>query len=424
MTDPDKAVVFPGPLTTRPKWTVKFHMANLFETDWNRENGERVRYTMHPHCWLLVGRFLGHDIVKQDLRAFVQAIETYWRADRTLWMPDLRHYTREYACYDNEAPWIRQNCPPCPAMPLDRTHVSASPLIIRDIQRLIARAATEHEKSLGHAANLRPTVADVPAEIIMIIIDTIWQSRPPCHERIHDVRSVMEAFQWRLRDSYWQSRCSPNLVFKVQDVIKAGAQIDWACFCFGLHELLLQEDCTCNPPPTGGQEIAPGVVATYGCGKIHKQADYAGEKRVTATPEDCANECAKRIPTGPCSWHNGNCWFYNPGAGTASNSKAVTVVISKDWDKLKAAYDKSQSDLQDCLEAQKDNGGPPGDEDGLPGDDDDDDSGVPKDDVVTLKPGDRRCPGNGKLVSNSHGQLFDVKCRRALKKGLNTAETE
>lgn len=246
MTDPEKAVFFPGPLTAHPKWTVKFHMANLFETDWNRENGERVGYTMHPHCWLLVDRFLGHDIVKQDLRAFVQAIETYWRADRTLWMPDLRHPTREYPCYDNAAPWIRQNCPPCSAMPLDRSHVSASPLIIRDIQSLSTRATAEHEKSLGHAAKLRATVANVPAEIIKTIIDTIWQSRPPCRERIHDVRSVMEAFQWRLPDSYWRSRCSPDLVFEVQDLVKAGTHIDWAYFCLGLHELLLQEDWYCN----------------------------------------------------------------------------------------------------------------------------------------------------------------------------------
>ncbi|KAL5366049.1 hypothetical protein BJX96DRAFT_182227 [Aspergillus floccosus] len=246
MTDPNKAVVFPGYLTARPKWTVNFHVANLFETDWNRENGELVGYIMHPHCWLLVDRFLGHDIVKQDLRAFVQAIETYWRADRTLWMPDLLHYTHDFPCYKNAAPWIRQNCPPCPEMPMNRTHVSSSPLIIRDIQRLIARATAEHEKSHGDAAKLRSTVADVPAEIILIIIDTIWQSSPPCHGRIQDVRSVMEAFQWSLRDSYWQNRCSPDLVFEVQDLIKAGTQIDWACFCLGLHELLLQEDWYCN----------------------------------------------------------------------------------------------------------------------------------------------------------------------------------
>jgi hypothetical protein len=82
--------------------------------------------------------------------------------------------------------------------------------------------------------------------MIMMMVDTIYQSLPPCHERIQDTRNVLEAFQWKLPDSYWQRRCNPNLVFEVQDVIKAGTQIDWAYFCLGLHELLLQDDWYCN----------------------------------------------------------------------------------------------------------------------------------------------------------------------------------
>jgi hypothetical protein len=246
MIDSDKALVFPGPKWKCQRWNIDFHMANLFDADRNRENGELIGYPMHPHCWLLVDRFLGHGVVKQDLRAFIQAIEIYWRADRTLWAPDLIHDTYEYPCYDNAAPSIKQNCPRYATGTSYRAHVSSSPLIIHDIQTLIARATQEHEKTLGRAVKLRSIVADIPVEIIMIIIDTIYQSRPPCHERIEDTRNVLEAFQWKLPDSYWQRRCNPTLVFEVQDVLKAGTQIDWVYFCLGLHELFLQEDWYCN----------------------------------------------------------------------------------------------------------------------------------------------------------------------------------
>ncbi|KAB8224331.1 hypothetical protein BDV33DRAFT_227209 [Aspergillus novoparasiticus] len=211
MIDSDKAL----------RWNIGFRMANLFETDWNREKRLVIGYVMHPHCWLLVDRFLRHGIVKQDLRAFIQAIEIFWRADRTLWMPDLIHDTSEYPCYDHAAP----------------------PFIIRDIQMLITVATNELGKSLRQRARLRSIVANVPLEVIMIVIDTIYESRPPCPERIQDTRNVLEAFQLKLPDSYWQRRCNPILIFEAQDVIKAGTQIDGVYFCLGLHELLLQEDC-------------------------------------------------------------------------------------------------------------------------------------------------------------------------------------
>ncbi|KAB8201642.1 hypothetical protein BDV34DRAFT_237473 [Aspergillus parasiticus] len=234
MIDSDKALVFPGPKMAYQRWNISFRRANLFETDWNREKGLVIGYAMHPHCWLLVDRFLGHGVVKQDLRTFIQAIEIFWGTDRTLWMPDLIHGTSEYSCYDHAAPWIKHNCPRYGAGNFNRTHMSSSPFIIRDIQRLTT------------GARLRSIVANVPVEVIMIIIDTIYESRPPCPERIQDTRNVLEAFQWKLPDSYWPRRCNPSLIFEAQDVIKAGTQIDWVYFCLGLHELLLQEDWYCN----------------------------------------------------------------------------------------------------------------------------------------------------------------------------------
>lgn len=77
MIDSDKALNLPGPTMASQRWSIDFHMANLFETDWNREKSVLIRYIMHPHCWLLVDRFLGDGVEKQDLRAFIQAIEIF-----------------------------------------------------------------------------------------------------------------------------------------------------------------------------------------------------------------------------------------------------------------------------------------------------------------------------------------------------------
>ncbi|PIG69608.1 hypothetical protein AARAC_002764 [Aspergillus arachidicola] len=179
----------------RQRWNIDFHMANLFETDWNREKSLLIGYITHPHCWLLIDRFLGHGVVKQDLRAFIQAIERFWRADRTLWMSDLIHDTSEYSCYDYAAPWIKHNFPRYTTGNFNRTHMSSSPFIIRDIQKLMTVATNEHGKPLGQGVRSRSIVANVPVEVIMIIIDTIYESRPPCPERIQDTRNVLEAFQ-------------------------------------------------------------------------------------------------------------------------------------------------------------------------------------------------------------------------------------
>lgn len=244
--DADNALVFPGPKMAYQRWDIGFRMANFFQTDWNREKGLHIGCVMHPHCWLLVDRFLGHGVVKQDLRAFIQAIEIFWRTDRALWMPDLIHDTSDYRCYDHAAPWIKHNCPRYGAGNFNRTHMSSSPIIICDIQTLITVATNEHGKPLGQGARWHSIVANVPVEVIMIIIDTIYESRPPCPERIQDTRNVLEAFQWKLPHSYWPRRCNPSLLFEAQDAIKAGTQNDWVYFCLGLHELLLQEDWYCN----------------------------------------------------------------------------------------------------------------------------------------------------------------------------------
>ncbi|GKZ38132.1 hypothetical protein AbraIFM66950_010102 [Aspergillus brasiliensis] len=246
MVDSDKAIIFPGINLARQKPIVGFQTASILEEDGNRRHGAPIGYVMHPHCWLLVDRFLGHEVVKRDLRAFLRAIEVYWRADLTLWMPDLVHGAAEFPCYDDAAPWIKQNLPVYVTGASDRTHVSESPLTIPDIRRMITKATQEHEKAHRPDVSLSSIITRIPIEIKIIIIDKIYRSPPPCHERIQNTRNVLEAFQWEMPDSYWQKLCNPTLIFEVEDTIKAGTPIEWAYFCQGLRELLLQKDWYCN----------------------------------------------------------------------------------------------------------------------------------------------------------------------------------
>lgn len=130
---------------------------------------------------------------------------------------------------------------------------------------------------------------------------------------------------------------------------------------FGLANAQTAYQNTCNPPPTGEKDVGPGVVATYSCGKIHDKGEYAGDQRITATPEECAKECDKRVPEGPCSWHSGTCYFYSAGAGDAAWTEAVTIQTRKDWGKLKEAYDQCQTDKDACLTGGGGGGGGPPD---------------------------------------------------------------
>lgn len=255
--DPNRAVIYRGAIREDRRWNVEFHMANLFEPDWNREAGERVGYPIHVHCWLLLDRFIAHNVIKQNLRLFIQVIEEFWKANKEEWGRWVLHIPGDPdpemdGCYEDGIHWLkRQSDVPKPMniRVLDDeksrpVHWPANPLRIPDIQELTERVTRSynHLRLDRHPAK----AANLPLDIAMIIIDTIYQSQPHSRQRIEDTRNILVAFGWILPNAYWQSRCNPQLVFEVDDLIKAGPVIDWAEFCLGLEELLLDEDWYCN----------------------------------------------------------------------------------------------------------------------------------------------------------------------------------
>lgn len=76
----------------------------------------------------------------------------------------------------------------------------------------------------------------------MLIVDTIYHDDGYGLDGITDTRNLLAAFQWDLPVSYWQSRCKPDLIFEVKDLIDGGVSVDWSELCLGLEELLFDEE--------------------------------------------------------------------------------------------------------------------------------------------------------------------------------------
>ncbi|KAJ9232073.1 hypothetical protein DTO166G5_6401 [Paecilomyces variotii] len=161
-------------------------------------------------------------------------------------------------CYENGVYWLKRQSDPTKPMKIrgrhgdeepGTTHWPANPLRILDIQKLIERVTQSHDTVMKpdiRKPRRLAKAADLPLDIAVVIINIIYKSQPHSRERIEDTRNILDAFEWKLPNAYWQSRCNPELVFEVGDLIRAEHVVDWANFCLGLEELLLDKDWYCN----------------------------------------------------------------------------------------------------------------------------------------------------------------------------------
>lgn len=110
-----------------------------------------------------------------------------------------------------------------------------------EVQCVIERATCS---CINHGRQRRKLsgVPHVPLEIAMLIVDTIYHDDGYGLDGITDTRNLLAAFQWDLPVSYWQSRCKPDLIFEVKDLIDGGVSVDWSELCLGLEELLFDEE--------------------------------------------------------------------------------------------------------------------------------------------------------------------------------------
>ena len=84
----------------------------------------------------------------------------------------------------------------------------------------------------------------------------------------------------------------------------------------------------CNPPPSGEQELEPGLMVRYECGRGLFREDYTGIYNPAATPRDCAIACSRRSVEALCSWQDGHCFEYNAGRSPGQVTGSITIYTS------------------------------------------------------------------------------------------------
>jgi hypothetical protein len=236
------------------RWNADFHMANLFEQDKNRKAGKRIGYPIHPHCWLLLDRFAGHDLITPNLHAFVRAVDGFWKENKKEWCIFLNHLCYDGLCHNNNGPhWPAEQRPRTPELydeeleEITQWHTPGSPLRILGIQRLITQNLLSQRDNPGQGQKtIQSLVSCLPLDLAVTIVDLVYETQPHCQQRIDDIRNLLEAFRWNLPNTYWQARCNKQLLFEIDDLIKAGTAVDWSGLCLGIEELLLDGDWYCN----------------------------------------------------------------------------------------------------------------------------------------------------------------------------------
>ncbi|OOO14214.1 Histone core domain protein [Aspergillus oryzae] len=179
--DPHQARVFG--LARKGSGNVDFRVAKVAVNTEPDRPRERIGYPIHAHCWVILDRVIGHEMVQKHLREFTRAVEAYW-----------------------------SQCTGVGRVELRRDSVIVNP----------------------------------PLDVAILIVDQIYGSRPCSLEMLRDTRNLLEAFQWKLPDTYWRTRCESRLVFEMDDLIRENRPVNWKEFCLGLEELLLDKDWFCN----------------------------------------------------------------------------------------------------------------------------------------------------------------------------------
>ncbi|CEL06877.1 hypothetical protein ASPCAL10047 [Aspergillus calidoustus] len=283
---PDYAPVVPtdsnkARLSGRPKhdndWNTEFYPADIF---YKRAliKDKRYGFAIHAHCWLLLTRTIDLATIERNLEVFCLAVRLLWNFEgrAPYWGRTLTHNPSN-RCLDQgtfgrrKIKMVGVFCnPDRPAeWPLYARHTSGSPYHIPKIHALITQATQSAGKCSNQARPRRqqrpqptqPIATRLPLDIALEIIDVIYHSDAPTFARAKDTRNILEAFHWHLPDSYWIKRCNPGLLFEIADLRASGKPVDWATFCLGIEELLVDPNWFCNSG-LGRRRVVLDFVAT------------------------------------------------------------------------------------------------------------------------------------------------------------------
>lgn len=203
---------------------------------------EQIGYSVHAHCWILVGRIIEFELIKADLKLFLIAVEQFWAENAELWDrdllkrvgyepdsdpypdPDPDEYTSETESEVlNECDWEFRDRHKLPFW--------ENPTIVPKIQEIIEQATQSHSESRPQRT-LSSLVSHVPLDIAIQIVEFSKIAG------IGGTRNMLAAFGWRLPDSYWKSRCKMDLIFEYADLHKNNTPVDWQLIGLATEELM------------------------------------------------------------------------------------------------------------------------------------------------------------------------------------------
>lgn len=241
--DPQKARIgyyrsAPEDSSCTPLWT-----ADVLHPENNQKAPlEQIGYYVHAHCWILVGRIIGLESIKADLKLFLIAVEQFWAKNTELWGRVLRKKVgfepdsdrspdRDPDDYPSETESEALSEPDPEFMDRHKLPIWENPAIVPRIQEIIERSTLSHSES-----RLQRTpsslVSHVPLDIAIQIVECSKLAG------IKDTRNMLAAFGWRLPDSYWRSRCKMDLIFEYADLQKTDWPVDWQYIGLATEELM------------------------------------------------------------------------------------------------------------------------------------------------------------------------------------------
>lgn len=248
-----------------PRRFASYQLANMLNPGLNGKD-QQIGYMVHAHCWLLLDRVIGHELILANLRVFVNAVKQFWKGNHKIWMGELidEDYDDHFYPPDKRLRKFRKrprrrrksmntdldiDDPAAARSSPKQVDTTQHPWIVPEIQALISQGVGDLPE--GEEACLReqqqPAAFNVPLDIAMMIVNTLYKDIYHNRADIDDIRNMLSAFRWRLPDHFWQSRCMKDLIFELDDLMGDQAQassrksVDWQFLCLGVEELLVKD---------------------------------------------------------------------------------------------------------------------------------------------------------------------------------------
>ncbi|KAK2757026.1 hypothetical protein FQN54_004995 [Arachnomyces sp. PD_36] len=218
----------------------QFQLVDMLNPEEGNDRNRQIGYMVHAACWVLLDRVIGHSLVEANLRIFLNALKQFWKENSTLW----RYIPPDPCCsrlvIEEQQVGEHGQVKRCLEKAAD---VWENPLVVPEIRSLIDQAVRGHSKKGNHPPQLQqPAIFDIPLEIAIMIVNTIYDDVDFGQANIDDMRNMLMAFRWTLPDSYWQSRCKKDLIFEYEDLMNSDNQlVDWQLICLGTEELFLKD---------------------------------------------------------------------------------------------------------------------------------------------------------------------------------------